>query len=312
FEKKYTRARSLADERAVYVRSLIPEIAEIDRVLSRTGMDIMAIINSDASDKEKEISELEKRNNELIAKRNKLLTDHGFAEDYTDVKYECQICGDTGYTETGMCDCMKRAIAKEGYMSSGLGTLIGEQTFDNFDLSYYNEDNKKRVEQYVGALREFSENFNNDTYQNYILIGTTGLGKTHLSTAVAQNIIDRGYDVLYVSSVKMLGDFEAQRFGNDMGQTSTGLSRYYEADLLIIDDLGAEVINQFTHTYLYNVINSRMSQRKSTIINTNFYPKELNQMYTERISSRIMGEYMPMLFKGIDIRKKKNGLGFKQ
>ena len=110
----------------------------------------------------------------------------------------------------------------------------------------------------------------------------------------------------------MLGDFEAQRFGNDMGQTSTGLSRYYEADLLIIDDLGAEVINQFTHTYLYNVINSRMSQRKSTIINTNFYPKDLNQMYTERISSRLMGEYMPMLFKGIDIRKKKNGLGFKQ
>ena len=114
--------------------------------------------------------------------------------------------------------------------------------------------------------------------------------------------------MLYVSSVNMLGDFEAERFGSEMGQKNIDLSRYYDADLLIIDDLGAEIINKFTQTYLYNVINSRMNEKRCTIINTNLLPAELNTVYTERVSSRLMGEYVPMLFKGIDIRKRKNGI----
>ena len=116
--------------------------------------------------------------------------------------------------------------------------------------------------------------------------------------------------MLYVSSVKMIGDFESERFGNEMGQKSVDLSRYYEADLLIIDDLGAEIINKFTQTYLYNVINTRINEHRSTIINTNLMPAELNKMYTERVSSRLLGEYMPMLFRGTDIRKKKSLMSF--
>ncbi len=309
FETKYLKARALADERTVYIHSIIPETVEIDRILSKTGIDIMSIINSNISDKDAEIKKLEERNNELIKKRNQLLQGHGFAENYTDVQYECELCGDTGFTDNIMCTCMKRAIVQEGYKSSGLGLLIGEQTFENFDLKYYSDEVRKSISQYVNKLKYFSENFSDKNYENFILIGKTGLGKTHLSTAVVQKVIDRGYDALYVSSVKMIGDFENERFGNEMGQKNIDLSRYYGADLLIIDDLGAEIINKFTQTYLYNIINSRINERKCTIINTNFTPSEINAMYTERVSSRIMGEYTPMLFKGLDIRKRKNGFG---
>jgi DNA replication protein DnaC len=66
--------------------------------------------------------------------------------------------------------------------------------------------------------------------------------------------------------------------------------------------LGTEVINQFTATVLYNVINTRLSRRKSTIINTNFSQDELRAKYSDRITSRIFGEYRVIPFVGRDVR----------
>ena len=121
-----------------------------------------------------------------------------------------------------------------------------------------------------------------------------------------QFLIDRGFDVLYVSAVSMLGDFEERRFGNSAGSSrSNDVSRYYDADLLIIDDLGTEVVNKFTQSYFYEVINTRINTRKCTIVNTNLTVSDIMDTYTERISSRILGEYRPLLFKGTDIRKQK-------
>lgn len=308
FSKKYLNARSEADERRAEIHAEIPEIFEIDRVLSRTGMDIMAAITRGGEDAEAQIAALEKRNASLMQKRGELLAAHGYAKNYTDVQYECEKCGDTGYVDTVMCDCMKRALVTAGYASSGLGALIGKQTFENFEYGYYSEPDgmRAKVKRGVEMLREFAENFEADTYKNFIIIGTSGLGKTHLSTAVAQGVIDRGYDVLYVSAVNMMGDFEEKRFGSSANMAKTNdVSRYYEADLLIVDDLGTEVVNKFTQSYFYEVINSRINARKCTIINTNLSPKDIMELYTERISSRILGEYQPIKFAGVDIRKQR-------
>lgn len=307
YSKKYLRARETADARRAEVHAAIPEIFEIDRVLSGTGMDVMAIIGS-GNGAERRIAELEARNASLIAKRGELLAANGYPRNYTDVQYECEACGDTGYVDTKMCACMKRALVKAGYESSGLGSLIGRQTFDNFELSYYCESDGTRaaVAKYVEMLRGFAQSFDGDTCKSFLLTGSTGLGKTHLSTAVAQTVIDRGYDVLYVSAVGMMGDFEKKRFGTSTNMTETNdVSRYYDTDLLIIDDLGTEVVNKFTQSYFYEVINSRINARKCTMINTNLMPKDITELYTERISSRVLGEYQPLLFRGTDIRKQK-------
>ena len=307
FSKKYLKAREVAEERRAQIHAEIPEIFEIDKILSKTGVDIMRIISGGA-DAQTRIAELEKRNAELIKKREELLVQNGFEANYTDVQYECEKCGDTGYVDTVMCDCMKKALVKAGYASSGLGALIGRQTFDNFELGYYSDSDGMRAKVKMGAemLKNFANGFDNDTYRNFIIIGTSGLGKTHLSTAVAQRVIDRGFDVLYVSAVSMMGDFEEKRFGNSTNMTATNdVSRYYDADLLIIDDLGTEVVNKFTQSYFYEVINSRINARKCTIINTNLAPKDIMELYTERIASRILGEYQPLRFGGVDIRKQR-------
>ena len=304
YSQKYVLARQRADEKKIELHAIFPEIRAIDAMLAGTGKDIMAVIISGGNDTEAKIEELKQRNDKLLVRRAEILENAGYPADYSDVKYECEKCGDTGFVNMKMCECMKRALVLAGYESSGLGGLIRTQRFENFSLDYYkdNETNYRNMGMFFSGLKNFAADFDGSTYKNYLLMGSTGLGKTHLSTAVAKSVIDKGFDVLYVSAVGMIGDFEAKRFGNGEGRDT---ERYYNADLLIIDDLGTEVVNQFTVSCLYDVINSRINNRRCTFINTNLTKKEIEEKYSERITSRLFGEYYPLPFAGTDIRKQK-------
>lgn len=301
--EKYQRARRSADMRAeeVYVR--IPRVREIDSLLSRTALEIMSVVSNGKESAEEALARVRQRNAVLMEERAKLLLEAGYPEDYTDVHYDCEKCGDSGYVDGKTCECMKRELIMAGYETSGLGRLIATQSFENFSLDYYksggaNYDNMKF---YYSSLRNFANSFSDDTYKNFLLIGGTGLGKTHLSTSVAKTVIEKGFDVLYVSAIDMFADFEQKQFGN--GEDNT--RRYFDCDLLIIDDLGTELTNQFTVSCLYNVINSRINTARSTFINTNLSKKEIETKYAERITSRLFGEYYPLVFTGTDIRKQK-------
>ena len=302
YSDKYAKARRAADARCDELHERIPEVFDIDRMLAGTGSEIMTIISS-GKDVEQKVAKLKARNEALTEKRNALLLANGYPADYSDVKYECEKCSDSGFVDGKMCECMKRALVLAGYTSSGLGGLIGTQSFDNFSLDYYKTGggNYEAMQRFVAALKRFADEFDGKIYRNHLLFGGTGLGKTHLSTSVAKNVIEKGFDVLYVTSVGMIGDFEDKRFGN--GEKDT--DRYYTADLLIIDDLGTEVVNQFTLSCLYDVINSRINNKKCTFINTNLTKNEIESKYSERITSRLFGEYYLLPFLGVDIRQQK-------
>lgn len=301
---KYKKAQAEADARRIELYATLPEIQSLDLLLSRTGLDIMGAILTGGADTEKKIAEIREKNRLTQEKRGAILIANGYPADYTDVRYECMACGDSGYVGQKMCVCMRKALTMASFESSGLGALIGTQTFDNFSLNYYQGTDRDRAEAAQRHLRTFAEGFNKETYRNYLLLGSTGLGKTHLSTAVTAEVIERGFDVFYVTAVGMLGDFEGKRFGSEADKQKD-LSRYYEADLLIVDDLGTEIVNQFTLSCLYDVINSRLNTHRSTMLNTNLSRKELEDKYNERITSRLFGEYYPLLFTGSDIRRQK-------
>ena len=78
-----------------------------------------------------------------------------------------------------------------------------------------------------------------------------------------------------------------------------------ECDLLILDDLGAEFSTSFSYATLYQWINTRLNKRLPTIISTNLTPKELLDLYGERVFSRLIGNYVPLFFAGQDVRQKK-------
>ena len=307
YATKYLVAREAADLRRAEVHMAVPEVAEIDRALSETGLSLMKA-SMQGDNVEERIAAVRAANEELRRVRAELMLAHGYPADYTEVKYECPLCGDSGFVDAKMCVCMKKKFIEAGFESSGMGNLLREQSFENFDLTYYQNDPAaaRRMEQILALMKRYAETFEAGKSGNLVLFGGTGLGKTHLSSAVARGVIERGCDVFYVSAVSLLSDFERERFGNSMGvETGSDTSRYFTCDLLIIDDLGTEVNNKFTTSVLYNIIDTRLNKRLATIVNTNLSQDEFRKQYWDRITSRVLGEYTVLPFLGTDIRAQK-------
>ncbi len=306
YQTKYLKAYEEAERRTEEVHRKSPAVAAIDRELSTTGAQVaLAAIGTGAEYKTK-LAEVEARNLELQKKRAELLAQMGYPADYTLPPYECAACRDSGFIGTKMCECMRRELILAAYESSGLGQLMQKQSFESFDLSFYTGKDAESMRANVDKLRAYAESFTPHA-DNLILCGPTGLGKTHLSTAVARSVIDKGYDVYYTTAIDLFSEFERARFGagDARQEADSGLSRYTDCDLLILDDLGTEVINQFSTSCLYLVLNNRISLGRPTIINTNLIGKDLKEKYAERITSRIFGEFKAMRFSGTDVRRQK-------
>lgn len=305
YDGKYLRAQEAAQLRRAEVHAALPEIEKIDRELSLTGFKIFdATLRGDMAELEK----VNAQNMSLQEKRALIMQTAGFAPDYTEIKYECETCGDTGVVGNSMCTCMKKKLVTAGFETSGMSELIKTQSFDNFSLDYYkqNADNYKRMSMIFNVLKKYAQEFSPEKSGNIAMFGGTGLGKTHLSSAVAGTVIENGHDVYYASASNMFADFEEKRFGSSASYEATGdVSQYFSCDLLIIDDLGAEISNQFTVSCLYNVLNTRLNRKKATIISTNLAQDEFRKKYWDRIASRVFGEYLILPFCGEDIRKQK-------
>lgn len=303
FTDKRSRIEDEADRRRLHAEQVIPELRTIHLRLAESGMEIFGAALTGGNVDEK-LEQIKYENKMLRQKKRDLLLSHGFPEDYTEPRYECALCHDTGYSGGRMCRCMKEALVLAGIESSGLGQLVRNQSFDSFSLDYYTGLDLEAARMNRDIMKGFAEGFTGDSDSSWLLMGATGLGKTHLSSSVAMTVIRRGFDVVYVTAGTLFSVFERQRFGD--GHSGDGSDQqFYDSDLLIIDDLGTEIVNQFTVSCLYNVINSRLVSGKSTIINTNLTRDELRSRYADRITSRLFGEYRPLIFTGKDIRAQK-------
>lgn len=314
YNQKYRLAQDAADARKAELQMKIPGLWELDREIARAGSEIMGAVLAAATPemRDKMIEEAKEKNQELQRKRVALLLSNGYPSDYSDVHYDCDLCGDTGFVGTKMCTCMKKELILAGYESSGIGNLLREQTFDSFSLNLCGQNPQTlRLMQYnYETLHTFAESFSDQRSENFLLIGGTGRGKTHLSSAVAGRVIERGFDAYYISAVNLFRGFEKLQFGRGNAETDD-MSRCFDADLLIIDDLGTELTNQFTVSVLYDIVDTRINSRKSTLISTNLNQADLRKRYWDRITSRLFGEYKPLMFDGIDVRewKIRNGVG---
>ena len=311
YETKAMKAEEAADERREELYRRIPDLQDLDRALSGFGLRLMKQA-MEGGDTQAGVASLQAENERIQAARRDLLALYGYPADYCTPRYECEKCRDSGYIGIRMCSCMRKKLTEAGMMSSGLGMLMKSQSFENFSLDYYKNDpaTYARMRDNLQKIRTYANNFGGPEWgkiaHNMLFFGSTGLGKTHLSTSVAKTVIERGYDVFYNSAVGMLADFEMQRFGNSAAQgDADNTARYTACDLLILDDLGTELVNQFTLSVLYTVINTRMNLGKATIISTNLSAAELRKTYSDRITSRLFGEFNPIPFVGTDVRKLK-------
>jgi DNA replication protein DnaC len=302
-EKRRQDAVRLADERAARLRSESEAVAKIDRELSSTGL-LLFKTACEGGD----ITPIKQRNQELIKARGELLVSLGYTADYTDVKYTCPECSDTGYVNgRTMCRCLREELTRATIASSGMGRLIERQSFENFSLEPYSYDRAvlERMTYNLNAAKKYALEFK-EKGGSLLLLGTTGTGKTHISTAIAREVISQGFDVLYDSAQNIISDFEADKFKSGYGPYTPKADKYLECDLLIIDDLGAEFGGQFATACIYNLLNTRQNKGLSTIISTNLLAKDLLERYEDRIASRIIGSDVRILqFVGKDNRLKR-------
>lgn len=277
----------------------IPRLKELDVELSGIGANLaISALSGDLA----KLEALKAKSIILNKERNQLLN----KADVKPIRYDCDICNDTGYVSGKICNCIKKNAAKIMISELSKQMPLFSCTFENFDLKYYKdngkeaENPKKRMTSILMKCREYAENFNPETSKNLLFLGNTGLGKTHLTLAIVSKVIEKGYLPVYSSAENLFSMIEKEKFaGEGIGSYDSILN----CDLLVIDDLGAEMATNFTKSVLYNIVNTRILSSKPTIINTNLSIKEIENIYTARIASRFIGNYEAYKFLGDDIRQ---------
>lgn len=312
YEKDRDASKRILEKRKEEVYSKIPRIKEIDKELSMTGVSITKNIlsSSDSSDKKLLIDNLKKKNNILLDEKRKLMTDYGFPNDYFEDIYKCRMCSDTGYIKSNKCICFNQRIIEKAYDMSNIKASLKYENFDNFNLNYYSGkvDSKEGTSplENIKVVWTNCLNFVRDfdiKHKSILFYGNPGLGKTFLCNCIAKDLLDRGKTVLYVTAFQLFKMVENEKFKKDEFESESGfLDLIYDADLLIIDDLGTEFSTIVSNSELFNIINLRLNSERSTIISTNLNPKDLMNQYSERVASRIFGEYDTFHLFGDDIR----------
>ncbi len=305
-KKRRDEAQFQFEKRSLEMAEKAPEIAALNRKLMNTNLEISrAIITKDVNLQKAlaEIRDANLRHQKLI---RELLMDLGYPADYLDMHYTCTKCGDTGFVEGIRCDCFEELIHKHEIELLNSSCKMKLHDFSEFSLDYYPEiQGTLRPRERMRAVYEFcmdyAEHFTPDA-DSLLFLGKTGLGKTFLSSAIAKSLFERGYYAAFDSVQNFLRAVENEHFGRTQGNTMETL---IDCDLVILDDLGSEFKTSFTHSALYNIINTRINEGKPTIISTNLDSGELSALYNERIISRITGMFRPIMFFGNDIRQVK-------
>lgn len=295
-------AKNERDFRRKKIYSEIPQIEKIDKEIQKIGLSLLSIDLTDESGRK----ELEKKRDlvkTLTDERTEVLVSSGYEKNHLDIIYTCSLCKDTGVLETGYCDCFKKALQKEAYNSANLPIMMDSESFETFRLDAYPDEEQEGMETVLDVCKEFAKEFKAKSGENLYLYGAPGLGKTFLSSCIAKEVIEKGYGVFYQPAYKIFRIFEDYKFS----QENKSINKYHiekimNSDLLIIDDLGAEMATAYTAEVLFDLINTRINEKLPTIINTNLDFPDLETIYSARITSRILGNFTLLEFNGEDLR----------
>lgn len=284
-----------------------PEIAAINRSLINTSIELSKAVLSNENNIAVVISKIKEENLNGQRQIKTLLLEFGYPEDYLDYNFTCKKCNDTGYIEGVRCDCFNELLKKFSVIELNKFCNIKLTSLNDFRLDYYPDEidratginPREKMAANFRACNDFVERFSS-TSKSIFMNGNTGLGKTFLSAAIANELLNRGFSVAIDSVQNYLRAIENEHFGRITDKDTLRIIN--DADLLIIDDLGSEFSSSFYSSALYNIINTRLNKCAPTIISSNLSLRELQDKYDDRIISRLTGMFSWMAFIGKDIR----------
>ena len=287
YERRREASRHAAEENKRIVRIRIPEYADIEQRITELAIEsAQRVLDGDKS----AADEMKKETAALTARQAELLKQNGFAGDFLEEKHVCPDCADTGYINGSKCHCLTQALLRLAYRQSNIEDVLRRENFDTLSYDYYTDTEREKMEVVIGECRRFADDFGKHS-ENLLLYGDVGSGKTFLTNCITKEVLDRGYSVIYFTSMRLFDTLSRELFNYDDDGSRRVLGDIYTCDLLIIDDLGTENVNSFVASRLFDILNERDLRRKSTIISTNLSFEQLGDRYSERSISRIFGSY---------------------
>ncbi len=287
-----------------------PEASEVDSKMKTSALGVIKVIGYGGNAAEY-IEKLRNINLSAQESMRDLLLKAGKPADYLETHYTCPRCEDRGIYNGRFCECRKKLLKQLSYKELSGKSSLAQKSFDDFSLSYYSGKERELMAKNLEFCKNYAANFG-PASSSILMIGETGLGKTHLSLAIAGAVIEKGYGVVYGSVQRLFGEIEREHFGRSRNPDGSTEDALISCDLLILDDLGAEFTTQFVIAELNNIVEERLNRELPTIINTNLTLAALQEKYSRRIVSRLTGEeYAVRMFAGNDIRsirKRKNGV----
>lgn len=291
------------------VYQALPQVKQIDAQLRSGMLALTAAAFDHGTDPAPRVAELRKQNQDLQARRRAALEQGGFPADCLDDRPLCPKCGDRGWRGSEMCECLQALCAQEQIRSLSSLLELGDQRFETFSLDWYSteyddelgmspRDNMVLVER---VCRSYAEKFGAFPVRSLFLTGAPGLGKTFLSACIARAVSEKGFSVVYDTAVAIFANFEDEKFGRGE-EAGAAVRRYLSCDLLILDDLGSELTSTMSQSSLYTLVNTRLMERRHTVISSNLSLEDIRQRYLPMTASRLEGEYRELTFVGQDIR----------
>ncbi len=313
--REYARIREdnkIKQERiAAQIYSKIPRVKEIDEKIGEIGLGVAASILNGEVSAANAVEQMQADMNSLIAEKNSLLEKAGYPVNAMKDIYSCERCRDKGYVDGERCECYNKKVSSFMQKYSNI-SMSGKNSFATFNINLYSDkpDAKYGISprQNMQSVYKIARGFadcESGSPMNLLLYGATGLGKTFVSDCIAKRYIENGKTVFYMSAPKLFSAFEDYKFGRDQtARIRRVMDSVSDAQLLIIDDLGTEFKTSYSDSILFDIINSRIIEEKHMIISTNLTTRDLKHIYSERICSRILGNFTEVLFFGEDLRLK--------
>lgn len=299
YDETRDRNRRILEKRKATIYNELDGYKALDEAVATYSMEYgRKLISGDDS----ALSDLHYALNTLKDSKLKLLTSGGYPEDYLSPVYDCEDCQDTGYIDGRKCHCFKQRMITMLYEQSGIQDMIAENNFATLSEEFYQGQDLENFKAAVSSCHDFIDQFPSGS-PNLFLYGTVGTGKSFLSGCVAKELLDQGYSVVYFSAIQLfdlLSNFAYSK--KDKEALYNPYEDLYNCDLVIIDDLGTEIANNFVTSKLFQCLNERMLRGKSTIISSNLALEELKEFYSDRIFSRITSQFTFRKLTGPDVR----------
>ncbi len=180
-----------------------------------------------------------------------------------------------GLSGAERCECLKAGRAETILREADVPPNYRNASIDNFSIPRDNPVAGTQLAEVVMKVRRFVREFPTPDKPGLLFIGSPGTGKTHLAVAALKELIARGFEGVFFDYQNLLerirSSFDAASGTSDREAYRTAL----DTDILLLDDLGAHRVTEFTEDTITSIITHRCNQKKALIATTNLRDQEL-------------------------------------